>query len=89
MPAFNLPSRFALRTVGPIIRGELTAAARDLSAGCCRSCLETADADGLESLAFCCILLEAFYFLRRAMSVIALVDDWNANRNKLVREIQT
>ena len=71
-PAFNLPSRFVLHTVGPIIRGRLTAADRDLLACCYRSCLEAAAANGLESLAFCCISTGEFRFPRQDAAEIAV-----------------
>lgn len=61
-PAFNLPSRYVLHTVGPIIEGRVTRRDRDLLASCYRSCLELAAEHGLESVAFCCISTGEFRF---------------------------
>lgn len=52
-PAFNLPCRYVLHTVGPIIDGRATQRDRELLAACYRSCLELAAENGLESVAFC------------------------------------
>ena len=41
-PAFNLPSKYILHTVGPIIRGAVRKQGRAALASCYRSCLELA-----------------------------------------------
>ena len=61
-PAFNLPCRYVLHTVGPIIAGEPTEAQRGQLASCYRSCLEVAEGKGLKSVAFCCISTGVFHF---------------------------
>ena len=61
-PAFNLPCRYVLHTVGPIIEGRVTERDRELLASCYRSCLELAAENGLESVAFCCISTGEFHF---------------------------
>lgn len=61
-PAFNLPSKYVLHTVGPIIYDGVTAKERELLASCYRSCFELAEEKGLESLAFCCISTGVFRF---------------------------
>ena len=61
-PAFNLPSKYVIHTVGPIVRGELTATDRDLLASCYKSCLDIAKANGCVSIAFCCISTGVFRF---------------------------
>lgn len=61
-PAFNLPCRYVLHTVGPIIDGRVTQCDRELLASCYRSCLELAAENGLESVAFCCISTGEFHF---------------------------
>ena len=45
-PAYNLPCKYVIHTVGPIVSGRLTQEHRDLLAACYRSCLETAAAHG-------------------------------------------
>jgi len=71
-PAFNLPCRYVLHTVGPIITGRVTARDRELLASCYRSCLELAAENGLESVAFCCISTGEFHFPNREAAEIAV-----------------
>ena len=61
-PAFNLPCRYVLHTVGPIIYGRLQEKDKELLASCYRSCLELADTQGIKSIAFCCISTGEFHF---------------------------
>lgn len=61
-PAYNLPSRYVLHTVGPIIHGEVTKKDKKLLAACYRSCLELAEQNNLKSIAFCCISTGEFHF---------------------------
>ena len=61
-PAFNLPSRFVLHTVGPVVRGALVQSDRELLASCYASCLALAAENGVETLAFCCISTGEFGF---------------------------
>lgn len=71
-PAYNLPSRYILHTVGPIIRGKLTAPDCEMLASCYRSCLKLANAYKLQSIAFCCISTGEFHFPRRQAAEIAV-----------------
>ena len=61
-PGFNLPAKYVLHTVGPIINGEVTPKAEALLASCYRSCLELAEQHNLQSIAFCCISTGVFSF---------------------------
>lgn len=61
-PAFNLPCRYILHTVGPIVSGGVTTRDKELLASCYRSCLELAAEKELESVAFCCISTGEFHF---------------------------
>ena len=61
-PAFNLPCRYVLHTVGPIIDGRVTKADKELLVSCYRSCLALAAENNLESVAFCCISTGEFHF---------------------------
>ena len=61
-PAFNLPCRYVIHTVGPIIHGRPTKQDEELLASCYRSCLELAEQNGLTSIAFCCISTGEFHF---------------------------
>lgn len=71
-PAFNLPCRYILHTVGPIITGAVTEEDCRLLESCYRSCLELAAENGLESLAFCCISTGEFHFPNEKAAVIAV-----------------
>ena len=71
-PAFNLPCRYVLHTVGPIISGIVTREDKELLASCYRSCLELAAENGLESVAFCCISTGEFHFPNDLAAEIAV-----------------
>ena len=71
-PAFNLPCRYVLHTVGPIIDGRVTKKDKELLASCYRSCLELAAEKGLESVAFCCISTGEFHFPNELAAEIAV-----------------
>ena len=71
-PAFNLPCRYVLHTVGPIIDGQVTKEDKELLASCYRSCLELAAENGLESVAFCCISTGEFHFPNDLAAEIAV-----------------
>ena len=71
-PAFNLPCRYVLHTVGPIISGRVTKADKALLASCYRSCLELAAENTLESVAFCCISTGEFHFPNDLAAEIAI-----------------
>ncbi len=70
--AYNLPCRYILHTVGPVISSPLTKADCDLLAGCYRSCLELASENHLESVAFCCISTGEFHFPNEKAAQIAV-----------------
>lgn len=87
--AYNLPCRFVLHTVGPIICGSVSKADRELLAGCYRSCLELAAGSDLRSVAFCCISTGEFHFPNELAAQIAIqtVTDWqkqNANQMEVI-----
>lgn len=71
-PAFNLPCRYVLHTVGPIVGGRLTQKDKDLLVSCYRSCLELAEQNQLKSIAFCCISTGEFHFPNEKAAEIAI-----------------
>lgn len=71
-PAYNLPCRYVLHTVGPIVSGILTKKYCEQLASCYRSCLELAAEKGLKSIAFCCISTGEFHFPQRKAAEIAV-----------------
>lgn len=71
-PAYNLPCQYVLHTVGPVIHGEVTKKDEELLAACYRSCLELAEANGIQSMAFCCISTGEFHFPNQRAAEIAV-----------------
>ena len=71
-PAFNLPCKYVLHTVGPIIGSQVTDRDKALLASCYRSCLELAAMYDLESVAFCCISTGEFHFPNDLAAEIAV-----------------
>lgn len=71
-PAFNLPCRYVLHTVGPIVQGWLTERDCELLKSCYRSCLSLAREYGLKSVAFCCISTGVFCFPAEKAAEIAV-----------------
>ena len=71
-PGFNLPCKFVLHTVGPIVGSRVTEEDRVLLASCYRACLELAAEKGLESVAFCCISTGEFHFPNEPAAQIAV-----------------
>jgi O-acetyl-ADP-ribose deacetylase (regulator of RNase III) len=81
--AYNLPSRFVLHTVGPVIGTE---GVRDFQrhqlASCYRSCLALADQlPNIKTIAFPCISTGVFKFPREMATEIAIltVSEWLSN----------
>lgn len=71
-PAYNLPCQYVLHTVGPVIHGEVTKKDEERLAACYRSCLELAEANGIQSMAFCCISTGEFHFPNQRAAEIAV-----------------
>lgn len=71
-PAYNLPCRYVLHTVGPIVSGLLTQKHRGQLADCYRSCLQLASDRGIKSIAFCCISTGEFHFPQKIAAEIAV-----------------
>lgn len=73
-PAFNLPSKFVLHTVGPIIpyNRKPNALEEKQLADCYESCLKLAAENNLHSIAFCCISTGEFHFPNRRAAQIAV-----------------
>ena len=71
-PAYNLPCKYVIHTVGPIVNGRLTAKHEELLASCYTSCLKLAEKNGCKSIAFCCISTGVFGFPQRRAAEIAV-----------------
>ena len=88
-PAFNLPCKYVLHTVGPIVQGQLTKEHEELLASCYRSCLELAEKNGVKSIAFCCISTGVFMFPNERAAEIAVqtVRDYRTEINSRIEVI--
>ncbi len=71
-PAYNLPCKYVLHTVGPIVYGQLTERDERQLASCYRSCLALAERNGIKSIAFCCISTGEFHFPNDRAAEIAV-----------------
>lgn len=71
--AYNLPCRYVIHTVGPIIPdGVPTRKQEEQLADCYRNCLGLAESNGCRSIAFCCISTGEFRFPNRRAAEIAV-----------------
>lgn len=61
-PAFNLPCKYVLHTVGPIIKDKVSKKDEELLYSCYKSCLNLVVENNIESVAFCCISTGEFRF---------------------------
>ena len=62
-PGFNLPAKYVIHTVGPIVTTPLPLRQQEAQlASCYTSCLDLAHKYGLASIAFCCISTGEFRF---------------------------
>ena len=89
--AYNLPCKYVIHTVGPIIPdGNPTASQKEQLASCYRNIMACADENGLESVAFCCISTGEFRFPNQLAAEIAVqtVKDYlNAHPDCSVRQV--
>ena len=88
-PGFNLPCRYVIHTVGPIVDGRLTQRHEAQLASCYRSCLQLAAENGCESIAFCCISTGVFGFPKEEAAEIAIrtVREWKAETGSAMRVV--
>ena len=88
-PGYNLPCKYVLHTVGPIVQGQLTKEHEELLASCYRSCLELADKNSVKSIAFCCISTGVFMFPNERAAEIAVqtVRDYRTEINSRIEVI--
>ncbi len=91
--AYNLPSKYILHTVGPIIKepsGSVTPEQKSQLASCYESCLNlTAQVSSIKSIAFCTVSTGVFGFPKELASRIAIqsVEKWieeNPERMELI-----
>ena len=87
--AYNLPCDYVIHTVGPIVQGKLTQKHEELLASCYRSCLEIADANQVQSIAFCCISTGVFMFPNQRAAEIAVktVKEYKKKTGSMVKVV--
>lgn len=88
-PAFNLPCKHVIHTVGPIVQGALATHQEKQLASCYRSCLKLAEENGCSSIAFCCISTGVFGFPQERAAEIAVqtVRDYRAETHTNIEVI--
>lgn len=88
-PAYNLPCKYIIHTVGPTVNGRLAENDCRLLRSCYRSCLELADANKLDSIAFCCISTGEFHFPNNKAAEIAVktVEEYKSDKQSNIKVI--
>ncbi len=88
-PAYSLPSKYVIHTVGPIISGKLADKDRALLRSCYEACLRLAISKNLASIAFCCISTGEFHFPNDVAAQIAIqaVSDILAETNSEIKVV--
>lgn len=88
-PAFNLPSKYVIHTVGPIVYGSLNEKHEELLRSCYLSCMEKAEEYKLDSIAFCCISTGVFRFPGKRAAEIAIqtVKEFKNKSNSRIKVI--
>ncbi len=69
---YNLPAKYVIHTVGPVVYDEVSAEEKLMLASCYVSCLQVAAEKNLESIAFCCISTGEFHFPNDLAAEIAV-----------------
>ena len=69
---YNLPAKHVVHIVGPIVQGPLTKELEQDLADCYRNMLDLCLANGIRSVAFCCISTGVFRFPNRRAAEIAV-----------------
>lgn len=86
--AYNLPCKYVIHTVGPIVSDRLTKEHCKKLESCYKSCLELAAQYGIESIAFCCISTGEFRFLNDRAAEIAVKTVKNfLTENKSIKKV--
>lgn len=88
-PGYNLPCKYVLHTVGPIVSGRLRGEHCELLRSCYLSCLKLAEENGVKSIAFCCISTGVFGFPQREAAEIAIetVKEYKKTTNSDIKVI--
>ena len=71
---YNLPAKYVIHTVGPIIYRVVEDDDKELLASCYRNCLKVTLENNLKSIAFCCISTGEFRFPNNLAAEIAVAE---------------
>ena len=87
--SYNLPCRYVIHTVGPIVQGKLTDRHCRQLAECYKSCLLLAAENNLKSIAFCCISTGEFHFPNEKAAEIAISEtiEFLENDNRIEKVV--
>lgn len=69
---YDLPCKYVIHTVGPIVHGAVTEQDCNMLQSCYQSCMELAVRSGISSIAFCCISTGEFHFPNELAAEIAI-----------------
>ena len=69
---YNLPAKYVVHTVGPVVNGQLLQEDCDMLKSCYLTCLKLAQQHHLKSIAFCCISTGEFHFPNEIAGQIAI-----------------
>lgn len=88
-PGYNLPAKYVIHTVGPIVENEVTPEKEDLLRSSYLNSLKLAEANNVKSIAFPCISTGIFNFPNKRAAEIAYetVSDHLKQRSKIERVI--
>ena len=88
-PAYDLPCKHVIHTVGPIVNGRLSDRHEELLASCYKSCLQLAEENCCKSIAFCCISTGVFGFPQQRAAEIAVktVREYKVNTHSKIEVI--
>ena len=70
--AYNLPCKYVIHTVGPIVYGRLTEALKEVLRNCYRNVLQCCMEHEINSVTFCCISTGEFHFPNDIAAQIAV-----------------
>jgi len=86
---YNLPAKYVLHTVGPIINKNLTSQSCDELKNCYRACLSLAAEHDLASIVFCCISTGEYHFPQQKAAEIAVqtVNDFLCSDEKIQKVV--
>lgn len=88
-PAYNLPCKYVIHTVGPIVQGRLTKHHEEQLASCYRSCLKIAEENDIKSIAFCCISTGVFGYpqMEAAQTAVQTVKSYKQQTGSTIKVI--